>query len=93
MAKPASTKKSPAKKEIAPKKEPNAAQPAFKWQMGGLIAGIIVAIISTTEPGQQVREPSRERGRTDSSAPCVPAASVCLVFSTSLGMHKSSAPH
>lgn len=56
MAKP--DKKSPVKKEVAPKKEPNAQPAAFKWQVGGLIAGIIVAIISTTEPGQQVRESS-----------------------------------
>lgn len=55
MAKAASTKKAPVKKK-APAKEPNNAQSAWKWQMGGLIAGIIVAIISTTEPGKQVCE-------------------------------------
>lgn len=27
---------------------------AFKWQLGGLIAGIVVALVSTTAPGQQV---------------------------------------
>eukprot|EP00752_Nemacystus_decipiens_P008301 g7421.t1 len=52
MAKSASSKKPTAKNKQAPKKDTNA-QPAFKWQMGGLIAGIIVAIVSTTEPGQQ----------------------------------------
>ncbi|CAN0537782.1 unnamed protein product [Ectocarpus sp. 12 AP-2014] len=50
MAK-ATTKTPPAKKNV-PKKDP-AANPAFKWQMGGLIAGIIVALASTTEPGRQ----------------------------------------
>lgn len=51
MAKP-TAKKPPAKENVA-KKDP-AANPAFKWQMGGLIAGIIVALVSTTEPGRQV---------------------------------------
>lgn len=51
MAKPISTKKAPVKK----KAPPNAQPPALKWQMGGLIAGIVVAILSTTEPGQKVR--------------------------------------
>ncbi|CBN75608.1 conserved unknown protein [Ectocarpus siliculosus] len=50
MAK-ATTKNPPTKKNV-PKKDP-AANPAFKWQMGGLIAGIIVALASTTEPGRQ----------------------------------------
>ncbi|CAB1105756.1 unnamed protein product [Ectocarpus sp. CCAP 1310/34] len=50
MAK-AATKTTPAKKNV-PKKD-LAANPAFKWQMGGLIAGIIVALASTTEPGRQ----------------------------------------
>lgn len=55
----ATTKKPPAKKNV-PKNDP-APNPAFKWQMGGLIAGIIVALASTTEPGRQV-----------SQAACVP---------------------
>lgn len=54
MVKVASPKKAPVKKK-APKKESNA-QPALKWQLGGLIAGIVVAIVSMTEPGQQVCE-------------------------------------
>lgn len=35
------------------KKDPYA-QPALRWQFGGLIAGVAVAILSATQPGKQV---------------------------------------
>lgn len=28
--------------------------PHFRWQMGGLIAGIVVALLAAAEPGKQV---------------------------------------
>lgn len=86
MAKPASTMKAPVKKK-ATKKEPNAdSNPAFKWQMGGLIAGIIVALISTTEPGQQVCESRRERG--GEARRLLSCALLCCLGSfASSGMH------
>ncbi|CAM9829612.1 unnamed protein product [Pylaiella littoralis] len=53
----ASTKKAgPGKKtsDAAPSSNgATRANPALKWQLGGLIAGILVALMSTTEPGQQ----------------------------------------
>lgn len=66
-----SAKKAPAKEDV-PKLEtpPNS---AMKWQMGGLIAGIIVAIISTTEPGLQVGRPCVLRS-IPVVAPCVAEA-------------------
>jgi len=62
MAKAASTKKVPAKKSTAKEKAKEAKnQAALKWQVGGLIAGIVVALLAKTEPGQQVRERERRR--------------------------------
>lgn len=62
----ASTKKAgPGKKtsDAAPSSNgATRANPALKWQLGGLIAGILVALISTTEPGQQVREREEKGG-------------------------------
>lgn len=45
-------------KKAAPqsgKETDSRANSALKWQLGGLIAGIVVALVSTTEPGQQVK--------------------------------------
>lgn len=53
MAKPAVSKPSVSKNK-KPKSDPPA-QPALRWQLGGLIAGVAVAILSSTEPGKQVR--------------------------------------
>lgn len=52
MAKPAVAKAAASKKK-QPQKEPFA-QPALRWQLGGLIAGVAVAILSSTQPGKEV---------------------------------------
>lgn len=54
MAKPANSDKATASKMKQKKKLPQE-NPALRWQLGGLIAGVIVAIISMTEPGKKVR--------------------------------------
>ena len=58
MAKSSSAKKVTTKKPAAQQQQqPQEAksQPALKWQLGGLIAGIVVALLAKTEPEQQVR--------------------------------------
>ena len=51
----AKSDKATANKKNEKTKAPNA-NPALRWQLGGLIAGVIVAIISSTEPGEKVRD-------------------------------------
>lgn len=56
--KPATTK-SAATKPAAPKQSSKksgygANDPTFKWQMGGLLAGVVVAIFASTQQGKQV---------------------------------------
>ena len=52
MAKPAAAKTAASKKK-QPQKE-SSTQPALRWQLGGLIAGVAVAILSSTQPGKEV---------------------------------------
>lgn len=54
-------------KNASPRREGGGAarsNPALKWQLGGLIAGVVVALLSTTAPGQQVRDKEGDRERS-----------------------------
>lgn len=69
MAKPTAAKNA-ASKNKQPQKEPSG-QPALRWQLGGLIAGVAVAILSSTQPGKEVR---------CSTLQCAPCALFDLVY-------------
>lgn len=54
MAKPAVVKPAPSKKKNGTKKN-YSADPALRWQLGGLIAGVAVALLAATQPGKKVK--------------------------------------
>lgn len=53
MAKPSGAKSTGAKKNKK-NETPAIAPAAFRWQLGGLIAGVVVALLASTEPGKKV---------------------------------------
>lgn len=52
MAKPKEAKPEAGKKKSKP--DISYEQPALRWQLGGLFAGVLVALIASTQPGKQV---------------------------------------
>lgn len=46
--------KNPTNKKKRPEKKYGLSDPAFRWQLGGLVAGVLVAFWSSTQHGKQV---------------------------------------